>query len=174
MLATAAASGIRSRGLCRTRALVRNRHSLATFVTSAADHQKKVIETLVDGINQAAHREVPWFLEHMPQAYFRQVAPARRQAHMRAITALSSQGISVPEIQLRDTHGKGFTFISPDLSSRVHNLNHVVERQLNTLPAHLVLQRVLLFQSADGRLGINADVSAVDMDLPEGYLVPSI
>ena len=58
----------------------------------------------------------------------------------------------MPEIQLRDRMARAPS--SPDLSS-VRNLNHVVERQLNALPAHLVLQRVLLFQSADGRLGIN-------------------
>lgn len=140
-----------------TRVLTEARRGL-----TAAEHQQKVVQTLVEGIGESAQKEVPWFMEQMPPAYFRQVAPARRLAHLRAITALSSQGLIIPEIQLRDTSGKGFTFMTPNRRreqgtglEREDNLNHIVERQLESLPAHLVLNRVLLFQSADGRLGLN-------------------
>ena len=126
--------------------------------SSAHDRQKQVIGNLVMDIGDAAKRVVPWFLDTMPSAYFRQVAPARREAHLRAITAFSTQGIRVPEVQLRDTSGKGFTFIKAhDQGDMEHgcSLNEVVLRQLEALPADLGLRRVLIFQSTDGRLGLN-------------------
>ena len=95
--------------------------------------------------------------------------PARRQAHMRAITALSSQGISVPEIQLRDTQARASpSSYRPELE--VHNLNHVVERQLNTLPAHLVLQRCYSFRA---RTAGSASTSSTPMRRPAGAAAKS-
>jgi hypothetical protein len=89
----------------------------------------------------------------LPCADFRQITPSRRDAHLRAITALSAQGIVVPEVQLRDTGGRGFTFITDGLADA--NLNQVVQRQLASLPAALGLRRVMLYQSTDARLGLN-------------------
>ena len=131
------------------------------FCSSAThDRKKQVIGNLVMDIGDAAKRVVPWFLDTMPAAYFRQVAPARQDAHLRAITAFSTQGIRVPEVQLRDTSGMGFTFIKAHgdtFSDMEHgcNLNQVVLRQLEALPADLGLRRVLIFQSSDERLGLN-------------------
>ena len=133
----------------RARALASAR---ARALTSAAEKQNEMIASLVDTISAAAKTEVPWFHKQMPPAYFRQVAPARRDAHLRAITALSAQGITVPEVQLRDTSGKGFTFITDRLAG---DLNHIVERQLRELPAELGLRRVMIYQSLDARLGLN-------------------
>ena len=113
--------------------------------------QEKLIASLVGSVGSAADKEVPWFLDQMPPAYFRQVAPARREEHLRSITALSAQGIRVPEVQLRDTEGKGFTFIGDGMNC---NLNRVVQRQLQSMPEALGMRRVLIFQSLDGRLGI--------------------
>ena len=72
---------------------------------------------------------------------------------MRAIIALSAQGIRTPEVQLRDASDKGFTFISDGRNGST--LNQVVERQLATLPQQLGLRRVLLFKSIDSRIGLN-------------------
>jgi len=117
------------------------------------EHQTEVMESLVAGIGDAARKEVPWFLEQMPPAYFRQVAPARREQHLRAIVALSAQGITVPEVQLKDASGKGFTFISDGDASTT--LNQIVQRQLVALPAEERVRRVLMFQSADYRLRLS-------------------
>ena len=84
---------------------------MCTTSTSAADQQQRVIGSLVMYISTAATKVVPWYLQKMPAAYFRQVSPARREAHLRVITAFNSQGIRVPELQLRDVSDKGYTFI---------------------------------------------------------------
>jgi len=98
-------------------------------------------------------KTVPWFHAKMPEAYFRQVSPSRQDAHLRAIVALQAQGIKVPEVQLRDTEGKGFTFISSEKSGNLYN--QTVLRQLESLDPELGLRRVLLFQSSDTSLGLN-------------------
>ena len=72
---------------------------------STSQPQESVITALVSSIETAARREVPWFAKQMPPAYFRQVPAGRRDAHLRAITALAAQGIRVPEVQLRDPTG---------------------------------------------------------------------
>ena len=91
---------------------------------STSQSQESVITALVSSIETAARREVPWFAKQMPPAYFRQVPAGRRDAHLRAITALAAQGISVPEVQLRDPTGKGFTFITDGLDAEATcNLN---------------------------------------------------
>ena len=115
--------------------------------------RKQVIADLVEAVSVAARREVPWFEAQMPPAYFRQVTPERRGAHLRALTALTATRElgrdNLPEVQLRDEGA--FTFMTDGPG----NLNAVVERQLAALPAEAGLRRVLLFTSADGRLGLN-------------------
>ena len=115
--------------------------------------RKQVIADLVEAVSAAARREVPWFEAQMPPAYFRQVTPERRGAHLRALTALTATRElgrdNLPEVQLRDEGA--FTFMTDGPG----NLNAVVERQLAALPAEAGLRRVLLFTSADGRLGLN-------------------
>jgi hypothetical protein len=127
--------------------------SIRACTSSAAEHENKTIAALVETMTATAKKEVPWFHQQMPAAYFRQIAPGRRDAHLRAITALSAQSISVPEVQLRDTENRGFTFITAGLAGG--HLNQVVVRQLGDLPAKLGLRRVMLYQSLDGRLGLN-------------------
>ena len=115
-------------------------------------NESAVIGDIIETVTAAAQKEVPWFLNEMPSAYFRQVPPALRQSHLRAITALSAQGISVPEVKLANADGRGLTFIS---DGQAGARNQLVERQLASLSSDVGLNRVLLFGSNDGRLGLS-------------------
>jgi len=107
---------------------------------------------LTETISASIRQVVPWFHETMPEAYFRQVSPARREKHLRTVATLSVEGIQVPEVQLQDD--SGFTFISSADDGSL-KLNQKVMQQLDKLPASSSVRRVLLFQSKDGQLGLN-------------------
>ena len=101
----------------------------------------------------AAERTLPWFLSNMPMHYFRLVSSEVRSQHLRAITALSSPDLSVPEVQLTDQ--TAYTFISRGVSSSSPSSTATVARQLASLPPEAALRRVMLFSSQDGALSLN-------------------
>jgi hypothetical protein len=108
---------------------------------------------------QAAQREVPWFLANMPKAYFRSVGQSKQQRHLRAITALSSEQINVPEVVLQD--GNEYTFISSESPLGASS----VARQIAQLPAAAAINSVQLFSSNDKRLSLNIFSTERDADL---------
>ena len=123
---------------------------LQSSTVADAEEQRRLtlLKTdLVDTVNEAASREVPWFLSQMPAAYFRQMPEATQRRHLRAITALSAEGITSPEVQLTDSAST--TFISSVLDSK-----HV-DQQLATVSPGATLSRVLFYNSRDRRLSIN-------------------
>jgi hypothetical protein len=103
---------------------------------------------------EAAKREVAWFVKNMPPAYFRQVAGRSQEMHLRAITALSGSAIAAPEIRLTDDDGSAreVTYLSATTGGGAR----AVSRQLfQDVKPGTELRRVLLFTSKDARLSLN-------------------
>ena len=134
------------------------RRVLSTATRSVAAAARPDVSELTAILEQqqreAAKQIVPWFVEQMPDSYFRQVSAEAQRGHLRAITAFSAQGFSVPELALTDggmhtfLNNKAAAASAPQGTSRV-------EEQLKSLPADAELNRVLLYQSADGELSLN-------------------
>jgi len=89
----------------------------------------------------------------MPESYFRLVNPEVRSQHLRAITALSSPDLTVPEVKLTDE--TAVTFISSGSTPAPAASTDAVTRQLASLPEEAALRRVLLFSSRDASLSLN-------------------
>ena len=102
------------------RRAIRHAHCSARDRSCSSVNESAVIGDIVETVTAAAQKEVPWFLNEMPSAYFRQVPPALRQSHLRAITALSAQGILVPEVKLANARRMQTAAASP--SSRTARL----------------------------------------------------
>ena len=102
--------------------------------------RKQVIADLVEAVSVAARREVPWFEAQMPPAYFRQVTPERRGAHLRALTALTATRElgrdNLPEVQLRD---EGASVREAALEGAVARLRPVLMTVISTLLGALPL-----------------------------------
>ena len=83
--------------------------SRARFASTSAPTAQHLIASLASANEAATAKEAPWFVANMPPAYFRQVEPGNQLRHLRAITALTSDGISAPEVLIR---GDGaYTFL---------------------------------------------------------------
>ncbi|KAL3933094.1 MAG: hypothetical protein SGPRY_000433 [Prymnesium sp.] len=100
---------------------------------------------------EAAERTLPWFLEQMPDVYFRTVAPELQRQHLRAIVALSSPDLSVPEVKLTDA--STYTFLSRG-GLPVSSTQSVI-RQLISLPEDAEMDHVQIFSSRDNSLSLN-------------------
>ena len=115
-------------------------------------------ETLMEELKahqkRAAEAAVPWFVKEMPETYFRVVSPAVQRRHLRAITALSSPDLSVPEVKLTDQNAFSFLSIGSKREGASSSTKSAA-RQLASLPEDAELTRVLLFSSKDGRLSLN-------------------
>ena len=133
---------------CGRRGSSMGHRTMRLLSTNADMTPEMLIAQLASQQQAAAVREVPWFLENMPKAYFRQVSATTRQRHLRAIVALSSERITVPEIRLRDDGD--VTFMN-SFSSQTSSIS----RQLATLPKAAIIQKVHLFSSLDERLSVH-------------------
>ena len=124
-----------------------------TAAATARPDASELTAILEQQQREAAKKIVPWFVEQMPDAYFRQVSTEAQRRHLRAITAFSYQGLSVPELALTDagTH----TFLSKSAAATEGQSTSRLAEQLKSLPADASLHRVLLYQSADGELSLN-------------------
>ena len=135
------------------------RRVLSTATRSVAAAARPDVSELTSILEQqqreAAKQIVPWFVEQMPDSYFRQVSAEAQRSHLRAITAFSSQGFSVPELALTD--GGMYTFLNNKAAAETKGQGETsrLEEQLKSLPADASLNRVLLYQSADGELSLN-------------------
>lgn len=96
---------------------------------------------------------VPWFLQNMPAAYFRQVPEVLRKQHIKAIVAireLSQNNLSL-KIETKTEYGFEITFISTNtnpgaLHTQIGNL---------VVPENTRLSNVKVFCSLDNELGLN-------------------
>ena len=130
---------------------------LSTVSAAARPSAAELTAILEQQQREAAAQTVPWFVEQMPEAYFRQVNAEAQRNHLRAITAVfsvqGSQSVPVPELALNDNAGL-YTFLSKSLGASGHGTSRL-EEQLASLPADAGLRRVLVFRSADGTLSLN-------------------
>ena len=133
------------------------RRLLNTAAQSAAAAARPDVSELTAILEQqqrkAAKAIVPWFVEQMPDSYFRQVSAEAQRGHLRAITAFSAQGFSVPELALTD--GGLYTFLNKGAAMTEGQGTSRLEEQLKSLPADASLNSVLIYQSADGQLSLN-------------------
>ena len=133
------------------------RRLLNTAAQSAAAAARPDVSELTAILEQqqrkAAKAIVPWFVEQMPDSYFRQVSAEAQRSHLRAITAFSAQGFSVPELALTD--GGMYTFLNKGAAMTEGQGTSRLEEQLKSLPADASLNSVLIYQSADGQLSLN-------------------
>ena len=82
--------------------------------------------------------------------------PLLQERHLRAITALSSEGIAAPEVRLTDDNGQKREVCYLSSADGAQSSAHVVARQLfQDVEAGTELQSVRLFASRDGRLALN-------------------
>jgi len=125
------------------------------WVAAAARPDVSELTAILEQQQKAAAKQiVPWFVEQMPDSYFRQVSAEAQRSHLRAITAFSAQGFSVPELALTD--GGMHTFLNNKTAAVTEGQGTSrLEEQLKSLPADASLNRVLLYQSADGELSLN-------------------
>lgn len=70
-----------------------------------------VIAEIGSGLRRTAEEVVPWFMSHMPEAYFRDTDYKTRLAHLRAIIAARASGLPL-RITLRSDDGSSWTFIN--------------------------------------------------------------
>jgi glutamate dehydrogenase len=70
-----------------------------------------VIEEIGSGLKKTVTTVVPWFMEQMPEAYFRDTDHATRLSHLRAIIAARASGLPL-RITLRSDDGHAWTFIN--------------------------------------------------------------
>ncbi|CAK9010448.1 NAD-specific glutamate dehydrogenase (NAD-GDH) [Durusdinium trenchii] len=113
------------------------------------DNSVQLIEMLQREQKEAADIKVPWFLEMMPSAYFKQVEPELRNQHLQALVALYDFD-AVPELTLNSPDGSKMTMISPGFTSP----KRLVE-QLDKLPSNAMLNGMSVFNSVDREISLN-------------------
>ena len=96
---------------------------LSTVSAAARPSAAELTAILEQQQREAAAQTVPWFVEQMPEAYFRQVNAEAQRNHLRAITAVfsvqGSQSVPVPELALNDNAGL-YTFLSKSSGASGH------------------------------------------------------
>jgi len=142
-----------SAGRQREASMERN-HSTEDLIAELTEHHRT-----------AAKQEVPWFLANMPDDYFRLVEGRSQRRHLRALTSLRSERITVPEVMLTNDAQTRWTFIA----SGKGDGTATVYRQISALPDTKSLRRVLLFTSNDERLSLNIyDISSGEAATGDG------
>lgn len=114
-----------------------------------------LIASLTRHHQAAAEREVKWFLENMPAAYFRQVSERTQERHLRAITALAGDDIAAPEVRLTNPSDDGRSREISFLSAGSGGSSMVLRQLVENVREGSELRRILLFSSRDGRLSLN-------------------
>ena len=120
-------------------------------------NESDLLSSLQRHHKEACSREVKWFTEQMPATYFRQVAPATQEHHLRTIIALASERIATPEVKLvdktADGQGKEVTFLSEGQSDG--GMKTLARQLFEDVKPGSELRKVGLFSSKDDRISIN-------------------
>lgn len=120
-----------------------------------------LIAELTQSQKHALSSVVPWFMNNLPEAYFRHVDAETQRSHIRALTSLRSENITAPEIMLTSKSKVRHTFISSGKFGTA-----VVLDQIKALPQNTALHRLALYETADETLSINIyDVGAASYGL---------
>jgi len=116
-----------------------------------------IIHNLVKQQTVTIENVVPWFLNAMPEAYFRQVDEATRLDHLRAIAALRDANVEM-DMNLRTTLADGrrvLTFIRPcSRRGKLLSLLNDIPWDHNTT-GHLPLSRVHTFVAEDDSMSLS-------------------
>ena len=135
------------------------RRLLSTAADAARPTTAAMTEVLAQQQREAAARAVPWFVEQMPDTYFRQVGEHAQARHLRTIAAIFQDSqLQVPELSLVEDrwHGAEHTFFAkPTADPLDGKVMTRLEQQLASLPEDAVLRRVLVYTSKDQALSLN-------------------
>jgi len=116
-----------------------------------------IIHELTQAQTKTIERVVPWFLENMPESYFRQVSLDTRMSHMKAISAVKDANMDL-HLNLQTTlpnGGQMFTFVRPGTNSgRLLDLIQHLPWNHNQ-EGYLALSRVKVFTSKDESMSIS-------------------
>lgn len=88
---------------------------------------------------------VPWFVDNMPEAYFRDVDPDTQRAHVAALVGARATGLP-PSLTLRSDDGDTWTVI------RAEDRPGLLAELLDELPKDRLLRSAQVHTAADGRL----------------------
>jgi len=125
--------------------------------TDEADIERVTIKAMIHELKEdqesTINKTVPWFLDNMPPAYFRQVGYSTRLDHVKAITSLRGadmeMSLSMKSVTADDR--RVVTFISPS------NQPGLILSQLASLPSYSdrSLSRVQIYTSNDNSMCLN-------------------
>ncbi|GKY98341.1 hypothetical protein MPSEU_000791700 [Mayamaea pseudoterrestris] len=131
--------------------------------------RKAIVYELAQQSTRSLEEVVPWFLDNMPSAYFRQVHEQYRNQHLKSITAVKEAGMDMYlnlKTQLPDGR-QVLTFIRPGTAAGT------LLRMVEELPwkhndaDYLPLTRILVFSAKDESMSLNMFVYGVkNMALP--------
>jgi len=134
----------------------------------AIGQSKERFDELVDMLQreqrEAANVKVPWFLQNMPDAYFKQVKPDLRHQHLAALVALYDFG-AVPDLTLYSDNHRIMTLLSGGSNSPDKLVN-----QIQRMPTNTPLSGMNIFNSKDGEISLNVfrffDSDEEDLNMP--------
>lgn len=119
--------------------------------------RKAIIHELTKQQTATIENVVPWFLNVMPEAYFRQVDEGSRMDHLRAVAAVRDANMDI-HLNLKTKLSDGrrvFTYIRPTVRhGRLLNLLHELPWDHNNA-GYLPLSRVQTFCAEDSSMSLN-------------------
>ncbi|GBG31440.1 NAD-specific glutamate dehydrogenase, putative [Hondaea fermentalgiana] len=119
----------------------------------ALGQSKERFDELLDMLQreqrEAANVKVPWFLQNMPDAYFKQLKPELRHQHLAALVALYDFG-AVPDLTLHSDNNNTMTLISGG-----NNSPQRLVQQIDRMPTNTPLSGMSIFNSNDGEISLN-------------------
>ncbi|KAJ3059407.1 hypothetical protein HK102_009999 [Quaeritorhiza haematococci] len=107
-----------------------------------------MIKEITSTHQSTAEKVLSWFLENMPEAYFREIPEEIRMSHVQAIIALEMTGQN-QDLTLMNKEKTVYTYIKP--LNYVGLLSEVVE----SLPADKPLREANIYTSRDGKFVID-------------------
>lgn len=132
-----------------------------------SDEMERMVTTAIQAQLESAHAKataqvVPWFLRHMPSAYFNSTHESARMVHLRAIAAFKDAGIA-PQLTIKNAADREITVIRGDtgVEQGVGKKPGLLSEMMSELPSSVsadsefYLSRVKVFTASDNTLALN-------------------
>eukprot|EP00527_Entomoneis_sp_CCMP2396_P009547 CAMPEP_0198139032 /NCGR_PEP_ID=MMETSP1443-20131203/2366_1 /TAXON_ID=186043 /ORGANISM="Entomoneis sp., Strain CCMP2396" /LENGTH=1102 /DNA_ID=CAMNT_0043801015 /DNA_START=154 /DNA_END=3462 /DNA_ORIENTATION=- len=140
--------------------------------------QKALIYELTQQQTRTIESVVPWFLENMPESYFRQIPEQFRMDHIKAVSSIRDANMDL-YLNLKSQMPDGrevYTFIRPGTSSGtlLHMLEELRFKDGTDSAEYQPLTRLHVFSSQDETMSLNMFVYGARETRPLGFDVEQL